>query len=171
MTDDRPPVTIHTDGACVGNPGPGGYAAVVVRGGVRTELSGGRRRTTNNRMEMLAAVVALESLAEPCRVTVFSDSRYLVDAVMHGWAQRWRLNGWKRNRDEYAVNTDLWARLLDLCRAHEVAFVWVRGHAGDAENERCDRLAVAAAAGEDLPPDDGYERQLAAAAARPSLFD
>lgn len=167
---DRPHVVVYTDGACNGNPGPGGYAAVLLDDGRRSEISGGRRLTTNNRMEILAAVAALETLARPCRVTVHSDSQYLVEAVMKGWAARWRANGWKRNRSEFAVNTDLWRRLLDLCAVHDAEFVWVRGHAGDVENERCDRLAVAACRVDNLPADDGYERQLAAAASQPSLF-
>jgi ribonuclease HI len=153
-------VTIYTDGACIPNPGPGGYAAILIAGSKRKEITGGRRLTTNNRMEILAAIVALEALKWPCHVTLFSDSRYLVDTMMKGWAQRWRANGWKRNRKEPAVNTDLWERLLDICEKHEVAFVWVQGHAGDPENERCDLLAVAAAGIEGLPADIGYEKQV-----------
>jgi ribonuclease HI len=152
-------VTIYTDGACIGNPGPGGYAAVLISGGKRKELSGGRRLTTNNRMEILAAIVSLESLKRPCRVTLYSDSQYLIEAIMTGWAQRWRANGWKRNRKEYAVNIDLWERLLTLCAKHEVEFVWVQGHAGHPENERCDLLSVAAAHVKDLPADAEYEEQ------------
>ncbi|MBX9622424.1 MAG: ribonuclease HI [Gemmataceae bacterium] len=168
---DRTHVTVHTDGACNGNPGPGGYAAVLVCGGRRREVTGGRHLTTSNRMEMLAAIAALEALTRPCRVTVNSDSRYLVDAVMKGSAVRWRAAGWKRNRKESAVNTDLWARLLDLCAVHEVEFVWVRGHAGDPENERCDRLAEAAAREPGWPTDEGYEGRLAAAASQLGLFE
>jgi ribonuclease HI len=169
--DDSRQVTVYTDGACDGNPGPGGYAAVLLCDGLRREVTGGRRRTTNNRMELLAAVAALEALPAPSRVTLHSDSRYLVDAVSLGWAARWRANGWMRTRKDAAVNPDLWAKLLDLCSAHEVEFVWVRGHAGDAENERCDQLAAAAARGRDLPADDGYETSPAVAARQPSLFD
>jgi len=164
-------VTIYTDGACIGNPGPGGYAAILVSGSNRKELAGGRLLTTNNRMEVLAAIVALEALKRPCRVTLHSDSRYLVDAVMLGWARRWRANGWMRNRKEPAVNTDLWGRLLALCDKHEVEFVWVPGHAGHSENERCDELAVAAAQAAELPADTGYEAQLARAEAQRTLFD
>jgi ribonuclease HI len=152
-------VTIYTDGACFGNPGPGGYAAVLLCGFTRMELSGGRRLTTSNRMELLAAITALEALKRPCRVTLYSDSQYLVDAVMKGWASRWRANGWKRNRKEFAVNTDLWGSLLDLCAQHEVEFVWVQGHAGNPENERCDALSIAASRSEELPVDTGYEEQ------------
>lgn len=156
---ERQHVTVYTDGACHGNPGPGGYAAVLVCGGRRKEVCGGRRLTTSNRMEILAAISALEALSRPCQVTLHSDSRYLVDAVMQGWAARWRSNAWKRNRKDKAVNTDLWGRLLDLCGQHRVEFVWVQGHVGDAENERCDQLASAAAQGEELTADDGYEGQ------------
>ena len=150
-------VTIYTDGACIGNPGPGGYGAVLIAGEHRREISGGYRRTTNNRMEILAAVMALESLTRPCRVTLFSDSRYVVDAMTKGWVRRWKANGWKRNRRDAAINPDLWERMLQACAAHDVDFRWVPGHAGVPENERCDRLAVQAAHGKDLPPDTGYE--------------
>ena len=149
-------VTIYTDGACLGNPGPGGYGVVLLCGDQRKELSGGYRRTTNNRMEITAAIRGLEELKYPCRVKIFTDSQYLSNSIMLGWAKRWRANGWRRNRNEMAVNPDLWARLLDLCDKHEVAFEWVRGHAGDVENERCDVLSVAAAKQKDLPPDPGY---------------
>ena len=121
----------------------------------RKELSGGYRLTTNNRMELLAVIKALETLNQPCQVTLHSDSRYVVDAMAKGWAQKWRANGWQRNKREKAVNPDLWGTLLDLCEKHEVEFRWVRGHAGDVENERCDRLAVEAAHQPDLPADPG----------------
>ena len=112
--------------------------------------------TTNNRMELLAVIRALEALNQPCQVTLHSDSRYVVDAIAKGWAKKWRANGWQRNKREKAVNPDLWGTLLDLCEKHEVEFRWVRGHAGDVENERCDRLAVEAAHQPDLPADPGY---------------
>ena len=153
---DREQITIYTDGACLGNPGPGGYGAVLLCGSQRKELSGGFKLTTNNRMEITAALVALEALREPCRVTLYSDSQYVVNAMSKGWAQRWQANGWKRNRREDAVNPDLWERMLELCRRHTVEFRWVRGHSGMKENERCDRLAVAAARGSGLPEDPGY---------------
>lgn len=152
-------MAIYTDGACIGNPGPGGYAAVLVHDGQRRELSGGFRLTTNNRMEVLAAIEGLDALKEPCAVTLYSDSRYVVDAMEKGWAERWRANGWRRNKRERAVNPDLWERLLDLAAKHNVAFKWVRGHAGNRENERADRLAFGAAKGERLAIDDGYERE------------
>ncbi len=154
---DKEQVTNYTDGACLGNPGPGGYGAVLLYGSQRKELSGGFKLTTNNRMEITAALVALEALREPCRVTLFSDSQYLVYAMSKGWAQRWQDNGWKRNRREDAVNPDLWERMLELCRRHTVEFRWVRGHSGMKENERCDRLAVAAARDSVLPDDLGYK--------------
>ena len=150
-------VTIYTDGACTGNPGPGGYGAVMRYGGHRMELSGGYRRTTNNRMELMGPIVGLERLNKRCRVTLYSDSRYVVDAIAKGWAKRWRAKGWMRNKTERAINPDLWERLLGLCEKHAVEFRWVRGHSGDPENERCDQLAVEAAHQRDLPVDEGYE--------------
>ena len=151
-------VTIHTDGACSGNPGPGGYGVVLQLGQHRSELSGGFRHTTNNRMELLAVIEGLEALKRPCAVTVYSDSKYIVDAVNKGWARRWRANRWMRNKSEAAINPDLWARLLDLLARHEVEIRWVRGHAGDPGNERADALAVAASSSDDLAVDEEYER-------------
>ncbi|MBN2244160.1 MAG: ribonuclease HI [Acidobacteria bacterium] len=153
----KPEVEIYTDGGCRNNPGPGGFGAVLLYGKHRKELSGGFRLTTNNRMEILAAVKGLEALKEPCRVTVYSDSQYVVHAMEKGWAQRWRSGGWRRNRKEKAVNPDLWEKLLDLCDRHEVRFRWVRGHAGTPENERADRLAGEAACGDNLAVDEVYE--------------
>lgn len=149
-------VTIYTDGACLGNPGPGGYGVVLLHGEARKELSGGFRLTTNNRMEMMAAIVGLNSLKETCAVTLYSDSQYVVNAITKGWAKKWKANGWKRNKTDKAVNPDLWEQLLELCDRHKVTFCWVRGHAGNVENECCDQLAVAAAKQKDLPPDTGY---------------
>ena len=119
-------------------------------------MSGGYRLTTNNRMELLAVIKGLEALNQPCQVVLFSDSKYVVDAVEKGWAVKWRANGWMRNKREKAVNPDLWARLLELCGTHDVEFRWVKGHAGIADNERCDRLAVAAAKQGNLAEDPGY---------------
>jgi ribonuclease HI len=150
-------VTIYTDGACLGNPGPGGYGAVLLYGPHRQEISGGFRLTTNNRMEIMAVIAALEALKEPCRVTLYSDSQYVVNAMAKGWARRWKTNGWKRNQREEAVNPDLWERLLDLCDQHQVEFRWLRGHSGIAENERCDQLAVNAAKQPGLLEDTGYK--------------
>ncbi|MGB3536079.1 MAG: ribonuclease HI [Microcoleaceae cyanobacterium] len=157
MMNSLKPVTIYTDGACSGNPGPGGYGVVLMYQQHRKELSGGFALTTNNRMEMMAAIVGLQALKFPCEVTLYTDSRYLVDAMTKGWAKRWQANNWKRNKKEMAKNPDLWQTLLLLCDGHQVQFAWVKGHAGDAENECCDRLAVIAAQQPDLPPDSGYE--------------
>jgi ribonuclease HI len=150
-------VTIYTDGACIGNPGPGGYGVVLLHQGDRQELSAGYHLTTNNRMEMMAAIAALEALSNPSVVTLYSDSQYLINAMEKGWAKKWQANGWKRNAKEMAKNPDLWERLLKLCQEHTVKFIWVRGHSGNAENEKCDRLAVAAARQANLLSDDGYK--------------
>lgn len=138
-------VKIYTDGACSGNPGPGGWGAVLEYNGRRKELSGGEPNTTNNRMELTAAIKALEVLKEQCRVVITSDSKYLVDAVEKGWAVSWRKKGWMRGRNQPAQNPDLWERLLGLLELHEVSFVWIKGHNGHIENERCDELAVSEA--------------------------
>lgn len=168
MTEQLKEVIIHTDGACSGNPGPGGYGCVMRSGKHRKELSGGYRKTTNNRMEILAAIKALEALKFSCKVELYSDSKYLVDAVMKGWAKRWRANNWKRNKDEYAKNPDLWERLLKLCNRHPTTFIWVKGHASNEENNRCDELAVAAAKKPELPEDEGFEKPFQP---EPCLFD
>ncbi len=151
-------VTLYTDGACSKNPGPGGYGVVLLYDSHRKELSKGFRKTTNNRMEILAAIAGLEALKEPCRVTLYSDSQYLVNAVEKGWVRRWQANGWMRNKTERAVNPDLWERLLALCSIHQVQFKWLRGHAGHEENERCDELATSAARGPNLEIDEVYEK-------------
>ena len=153
-------VTVYTDGACIGNPGPGGYGVVLIYQDQRRELSGGYRRTTNNRMELTAAIVGLEALKERCRVTLYSDSQYLVNATSQGWAKRWQAKGWMRSRRQKALNPDLWERLLQLCDYHEVDFEWIKGHARSPENLRCDELAMQAAEQTDLPTDHGYERAL-----------
>jgi ribonuclease HI len=158
MTPARKHVLVFTDGACTGNPGPGGYAAILQYGDHRRELSGGFRRTTNNRMELTAAIKALETLKEPCHVTVFSDSAYVVNGISKGWAVRWRTNSWRRPDRTTVPNWELWNRLLELCRHHEVTIRWIEGHAGHVHNERCDRLAVAAASANDLAVDLGYEQ-------------
>jgi ribonuclease HI len=149
-------VTIYTDGACLGNPGPGGYGVVLVYGSHRKELAGGYRLTTNNRMELTAAIRGLAALKGPCYVELFSDSQYVVHAVEKSWARRWRANGWYRSNKERAENRDLWAELLTLCDRHEVRFKWIKGHAGHVENERCDQLAFQAAQLPHLPEDEGY---------------
>jgi ribonuclease HI len=155
--DNLKEVNIYTDGACKRNPGPGGYGAILRYSGHEKALSGGYRLTTNNRMEMLAAIVGLEALANPCAVTITSDSKYLVDALSRGWARKWKCNGWKKADGDQALNQDLWTRLLNLCDRHQVKCIWVRGHAGHPENERCDEMASAAADTENLPVDEGYE--------------
>ncbi len=155
--DSQKQIDIYTDGACQGNPGPGGYGVVLLYSGHRKELSGGFRRTTNNRMEILAAIVALNALKERSKVTLHSDSSILVKGIEDGWAKRWKANGWKRNKTDKALNVDLWDELLKLCELHKVKFQWVRGHAGNTENERCDQLASTAAGSPDLPVDKGYE--------------
>jgi len=155
----RKHVTIYTDGACLGNPGPGGYGIVMMFMKHRREIARGYRKTTNNRMEVLAAIVGLEVLEEPCRVTLVSDSQYLVNAISKGWAKKWQANGWKRNKKERALNPDLWERLLAVCEGHDVEFKWVRGHAGNKENECCDRLATHAAETSATEIDSEYESQ------------
>ena len=136
-------VTVYTDGACSGNPGPGGWAAILMYGEHRRELSGGEPSTTNNRMELTAIISALSALKEPCAVELYSDSRYVLDALEKGWAARWRRNGWKRNKSDAALNPDLWETLLNLVEVHDVRCHWVRGHADNPYNNRCDQLAVA----------------------------
>ena len=135
-------VTIYTDGACSGNPGPGGWGAILQYRGKEKELSGGESPTTNNRMELLAAISALEALKEPCKVTLYSDSKYVTDAVEKGWARSWRAKGWKKSDKTPAKNQDLWERMLRLLEVHDVKFVWVKGHAENVYNNRCDELAV-----------------------------
>src|ERR1017187_4296122 len=139
-----PLVEIYTDGGCEPNPGPGGYGVVLLHPKKRAEASGGFRLTTNNRMEIFAAIAGLEMLKQPCQVTLNSDSQYLVDAIMKGWAVKWKKNDWWLNNKERAKNIDLWEKLLPLCEAHQVEFRWVKGHAGNRENERCDQLSMAA---------------------------
>lgn len=156
--DEYRPVILYTDGACCGNPGPGGYGVILIAGPHRQELCGGFRLTTNNRMEIMAAIAGLQLLNTPCSVTLYSDSRYLVDAMSQGWVRRWRENGWMRNRKESVENADLWEQLLVLCDRHTVNFVWLPGHAGNPENERCDQLSRQAAQGTDLPVDAAYEQ-------------
>jgi ribonuclease HI len=146
-------ITLYTDGACSGNPGPGGWAAILLYGAHARELSGGFTLTTNNRMELMGVIRGLEALKEPCDVSVISDSRYIVDAMTKGWARKWAANNWMRNKTDRALNPDLWSRILELCAQHRVSFSWTPGHAGHEYNERCDELAVAAMRGPDLEND------------------
>ncbi len=136
-------VDIFTDGACSGNPGPGGYAAILRYGQIEKEISGGEASTTNNRMELLAVITALSKLKEPCEVTVYSDSKYVIDSIQKGWVYSWKKNNWKKSNKKPALNVELWEQLLALLDKHNVSFSWVRGHNGHPENERCDALAVA----------------------------
>lgn len=136
-------VTIYTDGACSGNPGPGGYGAILMYGSHKKELSGGDANTTNNRMELMGVITALEALNRPCQVDLYTDSQYVVNAIEKGWARKWQANGWMRNKKDKALNPDLWQRLLDLLETHQVTFHWVKGHAENPYNNRCDELAVA----------------------------
>ncbi len=143
MSSQQKQVELFTDGACSGNPGPGGWGAVLRYKGQEKELCGGERDTTNNRMELMAAIRGLEALKEPCAVTLYSDSKYLVDAITKGWAKGWQKNGWRKADRKPALNVDLWEQLLPLIDKHTVTFVWIKGHSGHPENERCDRMAVA----------------------------
>ncbi|QAZ68497.1 ribonuclease HI [Solidesulfovibrio carbinolicus] len=149
-------VIIFTDGACLGNPGPGGYGAVLLHGDERREFSGGRKLTTNNRMELLACIVALEELAEPSVVSITTDSRYVHDAIEKRWLASWQKKGWVNSEKKPVKNQDLWLRLLPLLSRHKVKFSWVRGHTGHPENERCDVLARQAANARGLEADAGY---------------
>ncbi|MEF9976132.1 MAG: ribonuclease HI [Oscillospiraceae bacterium] len=136
-------ITIYTDGACSGNPGPGGWGAVLDYKGTRREISGGDADTTNNRMEMMAFISALQLVKEPCEITLCSDSKYVIDGLSKGWAKGWRARGWVKSDRKPALNSDLWAMLLDLTESHKITYNWIKGHAGHKENERCDALAVA----------------------------
>ena len=135
-------VEIYSDGACSGNPGPGGYGAILRCEGREKEISGGDSDTTNNRMELLGVISALEALKYSCRIRIVTDSKYVVDGITKGWAEGWRRRGWKKSDGKPAMNPDLWERLLDLLAQHEYEFCWIKGHAGHPENERCDTLAV-----------------------------
>ena len=136
-------VTIYTDGACSGNPGPGGWGAILEWNGREKELSGGERETTNNRMELSGVIFALSALKEPCAVDLYTDSKYVFDAVDKGWVYTWRKNGWRKADKKPALNVDLWERLLPLLETHRVTWHWVKGHAENEKNNRCDSLAVA----------------------------
>lgn len=157
LSGSRPSIILYTDGAASGNPGPGGYGVVLKCGNLRKEMSGGYARTTNNRMELMAVIVGLEAVKwEHAVIEVYSDSSYVVKAITENWIAGWQQRGWKKVK-----NVDLWIRFLEVYRQHQVTFHWLKGHAGHPENERCDRLAVAAGAGavergETLPEDTGY---------------
>jgi ribonuclease HI len=157
MVDEKKEVVIYTDGACEPNPGAGGYGIVLLSENRRKEISGGFQLTTNNRMEIYAAVKGLELLKFPCKVTIYSDSQYLVSAMTEGWVEKRESRNWWRTNKEQAINVDLWEKLSALCEMHEVTFVWVKGHNGNPKNERCDKLSYDALRQKDLPPDELYE--------------
>ena len=144
MAEKLTKVEIFTDGACSGNPGPGGYGTILRCQGVEKELSGGEADTTNNRMELMAVIMGLRALKRKCDITIYTDSQYVANGITKGWAEGWRRNGWKKADKKPALNPDLWGELLDLLEKQKYEIVWVKGHAGHPENERCDRLAVAA---------------------------
>ncbi|MCL4502867.1 MAG: ribonuclease HI [Deltaproteobacteria bacterium] len=158
-------VTIYTDGGCIGNPGPGGYGVILRYGNHEKQLSGGFRLTTNNRMELSAAIEGLKALKYKCKVSLFSDSKYLVDAFNQGWIYNWKKKNWRKGDKGDVQNIDLWQKLYDLMKKHDVTLHWVKGHAGHFENEICDKLAVEAANRNNLPPDDIFERE------NPDLFE
>ncbi|MFT5906211.1 MAG: ribonuclease HI [Cryomorphaceae bacterium] len=149
-------VLIYTDGSSRGNPGPGGYGALLLSGEHQKERSGGYEKTTNNRMELMAVIVALEALKVPCDVEVYSDSKYVINAMDQGWIHGWRQRGWAKADKKPLKNIDLWKRVYDGMQTHDVKWIWVKGHAGNTHNERCDYLATFAAQGENLPVDDGF---------------
>ena len=148
-------VTMYTDGACSGNPGPGGWGCILMYGVYKKELSGGEAQTTNNRMELTGVIAGLQALKEPCVVDLYSDSKYLVDAFNQHWIDSWLKKNWKRGKNEDVKNVDLWKRLLKAKEQHQVSFHWVKGHADNPLNERCDQLATSAADGNDLFVDEG----------------
>jgi ribonuclease HI len=150
-------ILIYTDGGAIDNPGPGGYGVVLRDKGHRKELSGGFRRTTNNRMELLACIEGLKALKRRCTVVLYSDSKYVVNGMSLGWAERWQATGWKLGDGQDVKNADLWRQLIELCQQHDVQFRWVRSHSGNPDNERCDQLAAAAARGRNLAADVAYE--------------
>jgi ribonuclease HI len=149
-------IKMYTDGGSLGNPGPGGYGVIIKYKDKVKEISGGFSNTTNNRMELTAAITGLSALKEKCHVTLYTDSKYVVDGINEGWAERWKKNNWKRNKKDKAENIDLWDKLLNLISEHTVKMEWVKGHAGHPENERCDKLVKEAAANNHLPVDEGY---------------
>ena len=156
--DNDKTVYAFSDGSAIGNPGPGGYGVVLKWGDSLKELSQGFVHTTNNRMELLGAIMALESLKKRQRVVLTTDSQYVINGIEKGWARKWRANGWRRNKNKPALNPDMWERLLTAVDRHEVSFNWIRGHTGHPENERCDELANGAARGVDLIVDDGFNQ-------------
>ncbi|MCK5738943.1 ribonuclease HI [bacterium] len=155
---DKNTFILYTDGGSIGNPGPGGYGAVLKSTADTEEFSGGYRLTTNNRMEIIGCIVGLSHTPAGAKVTVYSDSRYVVNTCTKGWARRWQANNWMRTRTESAINADLWEQMLELLDQRQVKFEWVKGHAGNPLNERCDKLANSTARKSNLPPDPGYRK-------------
>ena len=143
MSDTLTKVDMFTDGACSGNPGPGGFGTILRCNGVEKELSGGEPETTNNRMELMAVITGLKALKRPCNVTIYTDSQYVANGITKGWAESWKRNGWRKADKKPALNSELWDELLREFETHQVELVWVKGHDGHPENERCDKLAVA----------------------------
>lgn len=135
-------ILLFTDGACSGNPGPGGWGTILKYKNNKKILSGGEKETTNNRMELTAVIMGLKALKEPCEVQLFSDSKYVCDGLSKGWAKSWKKNNWKKKDGKTALNIDLWEQLLELCETHSLSIFWIKGHAGHPENEECDSLAV-----------------------------
>lgn len=151
-------VTIYTDGSSRGNPGPGGFGCLLIYNNQQREISGGFAKTTNNRMEIMAALRGIESLKEPCEVTLYSDSKYLIDTMAKGWIHGWKKKGWSRGPNKPLKNIDLWQRMSQTIQGHKIQWKWVKGHAGHAENERCDELATAAADRRGNPADEGFKK-------------
>ena len=164
-------VSLYPDGACSGNPGPGGYGTVMIFGAHRRELSAGFFRTTNNRMEVMAVIAGLGELKRPCKVNVCSDSKYLVDSMNGNWPLKWKARAWKKVGGGRVENVDLWEQMIVLADRHQLSFQWVKGHAGHEENEACDQLAVAASLQKNLPSDIGYEEAETRKKAQIHLFD
>ncbi len=159
LEKELPLVEIYTDGACSGNPGPGGYGVILKYRDALKELSGGFVCTTNNRMELMAVIKGLEALTRPCRVILYSDSQYVINALTRGWVEKWRASGWRRANKCPAKNADLWEKLLSLAARHEITWVWVKGHQSNKYNNRCDRLAVEASKKTPLPADEGFQKE------------
>lgn len=157
MAEKLPEVQIYTDGACSSNPGPGGYGAILKYGNYTREISGGYRTTTNNRMELMGIIKSLGELKRPCIIQLYSDSRYIVDAMTKGWVANWIKNNWRRSDGSPAKNVDLWKRIIELSRPHRITWIWVKGHSDNELNSRCDQLAVQASKGEDLEVDSVFE--------------
>lgn len=159
MINKMQEVQIYTDGACSGNPGPGGYSVILQYGSKSKEISGGFRLTTNNRMELTSVIIGLQELKKPCSIKLYSDSKYIVDAMNLGWVRKWMANGWLKSDKSPVKNIDLWKQLLALLEPHSIEWIWVKGHANNVMNSRCDQLAVEACQGKNLQIDCKYENE------------